>query len=105
MKAVFSTEGVAGAEAFDYWRDIARANLLRDFESTAFDRENFYAGLKMGTLGDINVGAWRSAPVITRCNGADDLILVLPESRGMMERPAIRVRGDGLAGVAASSWR
>jgi len=80
-----STAGVLPAEAYDYWADVARTNLLGGIRGEPFSRDNFYADLQTGTLGDVTLKAWRSAPGITRGKGTDDLILTVPSSRSVVE--------------------
>ena len=85
MRTVFSTVDVPSAEAFDYWQDVACANIQKA-ERETFDRRNFYGELKAGTLGDVSILAWQSAPSVSRCYGTDDdLILTLHSSRTVIE--------------------
>ena len=84
MRPIFSTANVPQDEAYDYWQDIACANIQR-VKGRPFDREDFYGELKTGTLGDVTIADWRSASGVSRCDGTDDLILVLPSTRSYIE--------------------
>jgi len=81
MRTIFSTAVVPQAEAFDYWMDVACANVIRH-SAQPLDRQNFFARLAVGTLADLDVFAWLLAPVLTHSGGGgDDLLLLRPSSR------------------------
>jgi len=85
MQTVFSTADVPPAEAFDYWMDVACANIQKA-ERETLDRRSFYADLQAGVLGVVAILAWQSAPSFSRCYGTDDdLILTLHSSRTVIE--------------------
>ena len=86
MHTVFSTVDVPRDEALDYWMDVISIVFPgRKSKVEAFDRHNFYAEIKAGALGDIAVASWRTAPGIARCEGTDELVLMLPSSRTHIE--------------------
>ena len=84
MRTVFSTAGVPQVQAYDCWMDVVHAHLHK-VQGEVFDRKNFYAALEIETLGDVAFQSWRSGPGITRFNDVDDLLLVLPSSRSLIE--------------------
>lgn len=83
MQLVFSTATVPRAEAYDCWMDVCATTLHTRSETP--DRENFYAELQSGTVGDLRLTSWRSAPIVTHGSSYDALLLLLPASRGHAE--------------------
>ena len=81
MHSIFSTADVPQAEAFDYWMDVACANVIRH-DSRPVDRNTFSAKLAVGALADLSLFGWTLAPVLTHSGGgSDDLLLLQPSSR------------------------
>ena len=81
---IFSTADVPPDEAFDCWMDVVQTNISK-FKIENFDRRNFFADLRVGTLGDLAIQEWHASPGISRCDGADELLLVLPSPRRIFE--------------------
>jgi len=84
LRTIFSTAELPPAEAFDYWRDVVCANLPGRWVEVS-DRTKFYAEMQTGALGDLGLVSWRASPSISHIESSDDLVILLPCSRGQVE--------------------
>jgi len=73
------------ADALPSWLETARGTLHRDVRTVVDPGWNFRARLKTGTLDDISIAAWRSAPGLTHNAPTDALFLALPRSRSRFQ--------------------
>ena len=78
MQTILSTAGMRPNEAFEYWMDVACARIIKH-QSEPLDRHNFYAEIKAGSLADLSILTWQTAPTVCRNKrDDDDLLLMLP---------------------------
>ena len=77
MRTIFSTADVPRAEAFDYWMEVACANIA-NHEVEPLDRRAFSAWMQAESLADLPIARWSSAPHNARAgsNDTDDLLLL-----------------------------
>jgi len=77
MQTIFSTADVPRTDAFDYWMEVACANIAKH-EVKPFDRREFSAWMQAGLLAGLPIACWGSAPHNARAgsNDTDDLLLL-----------------------------
>jgi AraC family transcriptional regulator, positive regulator of tynA and feaB len=85
VQTIFSTADVPRAEAFAYWADVVRANLTPMHRFELLDRTNFRAELRRGIVADLTFVSWQASPAYSSGGGSDELSLVLPSSRALIE--------------------
>jgi hypothetical protein len=62
-----------------------RTSLPGTASNQLIDRTNFRAELRRGIVGDLAFVSWQASPAYSSGGGSDELNLVLPSSRALIE--------------------
>ncbi len=89
METLFSTEWVHPRDRLDFWHSVACANIV-EHDITSSSRADFNAGIKVGSLGDLDLLLFHTSPIEvshTRKPGAPgaDFVVVCQQVGGAMQ--------------------